>query len=127
MADKWDRLIRDYVTGRLDAKINIRRLELSARTPSENIGASRVRNTTSPQEILIIKFDEDELLRQLEYQKAVISEWWKTIDGDTQNIVIYRYSSRMLWWQIAQELYINERTARRRYSEFKDEIRAWSG
>lgn len=126
MADKIDHLISDYVTGRLDVKIKTRRLELSARTSTEDIGGSKTHNNnTAPQELLIMKFDEDWKLRELESKKDILDLWWDIWDQETKDIVNARYVKREEWWKVAQDLYIDERTARRKYQQFKDAV--WMG
>jgi RinA family phage transcriptional activator len=122
MADYVDRLIKDFVTGRLDVMIKARRLELSARKPPENIGGGRVPNNTAPQEILIIKFDEDKVLRQLETQKEMLNLWWGCENPDTKIIISMKYKQGLCWYQIAQQLFIGESTARLKYQGFKDMI-----
>lgn len=50
MADKLDKVLSDYFTGRLDMNMKMRRLELKYnldRTPDENIGGGRKQNGSS--------------------------------------------------------------------------------
>lgn len=122
MADRVDNAIKDFVTGKLDTKIQARRLWLARRVPPENIGGSRVRNTTAPQEWLIIKYDEDEELNRLENQKEIISLWWGCESSETRKIVLLKYRDNLQWWQIAERLYIGESTARMKYNQFKDMV-----
>ena len=61
MADKLDRIIGDYLTGRLAANIKARELDLRARKPKDNLGIRTQSLGIAPQEIEYLRVEEDEL------------------------------------------------------------------
>ncbi|MDU0403941.1 hypothetical protein KF7HA_02322 [Lactococcus lactis] len=50
MADKLDRIIGDYLTGKLAANIKARELDLRARKPTDNLGIRTQSLGIAPQE-----------------------------------------------------------------------------
>lgn len=123
--DRVDHAIKDFVTGKLDTKIQARRLWLARRVPPDNIGGSKVRNTTAPQERLLMIYDEDRELNYLEEQKKMIGLWWNCESHETRKIIILKYRDNLQWWQISRLTDIAESTARLKYNTFKDEVFAY--
>jgi DNA-directed RNA polymerase specialized sigma24 family protein len=126
LANNYDSMIKFYYSGRLDVARNIRRAELSARSPQENIGGGHVRSNQAPQESLLMKFDEDDKLNQLDEIEGKVRGWISTFDNDTEDILILRYKERCPWWQVADILNISEATAKRRYKDYRDTIERWA-
>ncbi|GAB2028249.1 DUF722 domain-containing protein [Lactovum odontotermitis] len=119
MATRIDQLIKDFISGRLDTRIKLRRLELEARDYESAIGTKQ-RSTTAPQEALLIRIDEDSHLKRLQADKAIMSEWWKALPKMTQKIFNMRYSSGLPSWQIEEELSISNKTSYNRQREAKN-------
>lgn len=115
MADRIDKILRNYYSGRLRMMIDQREYELRNESGpvDENIGGGRAQNKhTRPFDDLIIKIDSDKELTRLRKQKEDVERWIATFEPDKQKVVAYYYASKSVTWvKVAQQFHISERTA----------------
>lgn len=116
MADRIDRILRDYFSGRLDLKIKQREYEIRHDTGpvDENIGGGRAQNKQArPLDDMLIRLESDELLQVMTKQKEDIERWVATFDKPKQDVVAYYYASKSVTWvKVAQQFHIGESTAK---------------
>lgn len=123
MADKLDLLISDYITGMLQVKINSRELWITRQKNEERIGSSGTSSNTAPQERRMMILEEDNKLQKMKDQHRVITELLGTVSPEIRTIITLRFKEKKQWWQIGARLYMNERTARRKYENLKSLLR----
>ena len=123
MADKLDLLISDYMTGMLQVKINSRELWITRQKNEERIGSSGTSSNTAPQERRMMILEEDNKLQKMKDQHRVITELLGTVSPEIRMIITLRFKEKKQWWQIGAKLYMDERTARRKYENLKSLLR----
>lgn len=126
MADKIDKMLTDYFTGKLDVDIKIRKLELSYHSnDDENIGGGRMQNNiVRGAEITMQKLDDDYTLQRLTYIKEVIGMMFDSQTETVQKIIQERYGRKKSWLAVSMIVHIDERTALERRNEFKALIKS---
>lgn len=126
MADKIDKMLTDYFTGKLDVDIKIRKLELSYHNNGdENIGGGRMQNNiVRGAEVTMQKLDDDYTLQRLTYIKEVIGMMFDTQTETVQKIIQERYGRKKSWLAVSMIVHIDERTALERRNEFKALIKS---
>ena len=116
MADRIDRILRDYFSGRLDLKIKQREYEIRHDTGlvDENIGGGKALNKhVRPLDDMMIRLESDKTLQMLIKQKEDVKRWIATFEPDKQKVVAYYYASKEITWtKVAQQFHIGESTAR---------------
>ncbi|KAA8433630.1 DUF722 domain-containing protein [Weissella paramesenteroides] len=126
MADKLDKVLNDYFTGRLEANIKLRKLEIkfnSDRVPDENVGGGRKQNDyNNPVEMAMIREQQDEQLQNWIMQKNIIDLFYPTIVDYQQRVLKARYGMHENWVDIALDEHVNVRTVIRWRDDFKDGI-----
>ena len=131
MADKLDKVLSDYFTGRLDMNMKMRRLELKYnldRTPDENIGGGRKQNDyNNAVETSMIREQNDRYLKDLRYQKDMIELMLSTTIDCRQRVLIAKYGRHETWTKIAFDEHVDERTVRAWRDEFKEVVGIWLG
>ena len=131
MADKLDKLLSDYFTGRLDMNMKMRRLELKYnldRTPDENVGGGRKQNDyNNAVEMSMIREQNDRYLKDLRYQKDMIELMLSTTIDCRQRVLIAKYGRHETWTKIAFDEHVDERTVRAWRDEFKEVVGIWLG
>lgn len=128
MADKLDRIIGDYLTGRLAANIKARELDLRARKPKDNLGITTQSLGIAPQEIEYLRVEEDELngvLGKMKRQKEILDMFWDVECSDTKKALLLHYQQRMTWYGVAQEMFVGVTTLWRWNKSFKEMIRPY--
>lgn len=128
MADKLDRIIGDYLTGRLAANIKARELDLRARKPKDNLGIRTQSLGIAPQEIEYLRVEEDELkgvLGKMKRQKEILDMFWYIECSDTKKALLLHYRQRMTWYGVAQEMFVGVTTLWRWNKSFKEIIRPY--
>lgn len=123
MADKLDLLMSDYMTGMLQVKINSRELWITRQKNEERIGSSGTSSNTAPQERRMMILEEDTKLQKMKDQHRVITELLGTVSSEIRTIITLRFKEKKQWWQIGARLYMDERTARRKYENLKELLR----
>lgn len=123
MADKLDLLMSDYMTGMLQVKINSRELWITRQKNEERIGSSGTSSNTAPQERRMMILEEDTKLQKMKDQQRVLTELLGTVSSEIRTIITLRFKEKKQWWQIGARLYMDERTARRKYENLKELLR----
>ena len=127
MADMLDKVLGDYFTGRLEANIKLRKMEIQYnvnRTPDENIGGGRKQNDyNNPIELRMIKEQQDDQLQNWIMQKNIIDIFYPTAVDYQQRVLEARYGMRKSWIDIALAEHVEIRTVIRWRDDFKDGIR----
>ena len=123
MADKLDLLISDYMTGMLQVKIKSRELWITRQKHEERIGSSGTNSNTAPQERRMMILEEDTKLQKMKDQHRVITELLGAVSPEIRTIITLRFKDKKQWWQIGARLYMDERTARRKYENLKSLLR----
>ena len=123
MADKLDLLISDYMTGMLQVKINSRELWITRQKNEERIGSSGTSSNIAPQERRMMILEEDTKLQKMKDQQRVLTELLGTVSSEIRTIITLRFKEKKQWWQIGARLYMDERTARRKYENLKSLLR----
>ena len=126
MADRLDKLLSDYFTGRLATNIRLRKMELqfnSDRTPDENIGGGRKQNDyNNPVELRMIREQRDTQLQQWILQKDIIDMIYNITIESQQCVLKARYGNQLSWVKVAEEVHVDERTCIRWRDDFKSGI-----
>lgn len=128
MADKLDRIIGDYLTGRLAANIKARELDLRARKPTDNLGIRTQSLGIAPQESEFLRVEEDELngiLGKMKRQKEILDMFWNVECSETKKALLLHYQQRMTWYGVAQEMFVGVTTLWRWNKSFKEMIRPY--
>ena len=131
MADKLDKLLSDYFTGRLETNMKMRQLELKYnldRTPDENIGGGRKQNDyNNAVETSMIREQNDGYLKDLQYQKDMIEMMLSTTVDCRQRVLVAKYGRHETWTKIAFDEHVDERTVRAWRDDFKEVVGIWLG
>lgn len=118
-----DEVIKDFLTGRLDAKIRMREMWVVRKKPSENIGGGKTFNRTAPQEIQLMKLEEDEELAALNWNKTLIEDWWDHGETpETRSVIKLKACKELTWPGVAMQAMMCERKAQELYYTFRDTI-----
>lgn len=128
MADKLDRIIGDYLTGKLAANIKARELDLRARKPTDNLGIRTQSLGIAPQESEFLRVEEDELngiLGKMKRQKEILDMFWNVECSETKKALLLHYQQRMTWYGVAQEMFVGVTTLWRWNKSFKEMIRPY--
>lgn len=128
MADKLDRIIGDYLTGKLAANIKARELDLRARKPIDNLGIRTQSLGIAPQESEFLRVEEDELngiLGKMKRQKEILDMFWDVECSETKKALLLHYQQRMTWYGVAQEMFVGVTTLWRWNKSFKEMIRPY--
>lgn len=128
MADKLDRIIGDYLTGKLAANIKARELDLRARKPTDNLGIKTQSLGIAPQESEFLRVEEDELngvLGRMKRQKEILDMFWDVECSETKKALLLHYQQRMTWYGVAQEMFVGVTTLWRWNKSFKEMIRPY--
>ena len=91
MADKLDRILGDYLTGKLAANIKARELDLRARKPTDNLGIRTQSLGIAPQEWEFLRVEEDELngiLGKMKRQEDILDMFWDVECSETKQAFI---------------------------------------
>jgi hypothetical protein len=128
MADKLDRIIGDYLTGKLAANIKARELDLRARKPTDNLGIRTQSLGIAPQESEFLRVEEDELngiLGKMKRQKEILDMFWDVECSETKKALLLHYQQRMTWYGVAQEMFVGVTTLWHWNKSFKEMIRPY--
>lgn len=106
LADKVDKLLRNYFAGKIDKQIKAREMYLQFhREVDENIGGGRAQNKyNNAVESQMITLERDYELSQLKHQKMVVELWLTDIGDDEYDILQMHYGDRDTWVNISMTL-----------------------
>ncbi|MGL5301872.1 MAG: DUF722 domain-containing protein [Weissella confusa] len=106
MADKVDKLLRNYFGGTLDKQIKAREMYLQFHNDiDENVGGGRAQNKyNNAVESQMITLERDYELSQLKHQKMVVELWLTDIGDDEYDILQMHYGDRDTWVNISMTL-----------------------
>lgn len=127
--DRVDRLIRDYINGNIDKRIQARIEQLTYKSKIDNLGIRTAYSRGSEEEkALLLKesIDEDSLILQLKHEKYQVECWIIGYD-DARKICELRWKKGMQQWEIGENVRLSKSTIYRRYDELKQTIIKWSG
>ncbi|SCC12588.1 DUF722 domain-containing protein [Weissella bombi] len=131
MADKLDKVLSDYFTGRLEMNMQMRKTELrynADSVPDENIGGGRKQNDyNNPIESAMIREQNDVYLKDLQYQKDMIEMMLSTTVDCRKRVLVAKYGRNETWAKIALNEHVDERTVRAWRDDFKEVIGIWLG
>lgn len=124
MADKVDKLLRNYFAGKIDKQIKAREMYLQFhREVDESIGGGRAQNKyNNAVESQMIKLETDYELNQLNHQKMIVEFWLSGIDKTLRAMLEMHYGKRMTWAQISMKLHYSETTLHLWKNEFKKSV-----
>lgn len=124
MADKLNHLLTDYFTGKLEANIKLRKLELRHYTNhDENIGGGRMHNNIARHaEITMVKVEADRLIQDWLYISQVIGLLFSLESDNVQRVIKARYGMRKSWVEIAMSEHVDVRTVIRWRDDFKTSL-----
>ncbi|MCT0953876.1 DUF722 domain-containing protein [Weissella cibaria] len=106
LADKVDKLLRNYFGGTLDKQIKAREMYLQFHNDiDENVGGGRAQNKyNNAVESQMITLERDYELSQLKHQKMVVELWLTDIGDDEYDILQMHYGDRETWVNISMTL-----------------------
>lgn len=130
MADKLDRLIKDYVTGNLNkqiqSRINTITFKIKYKNKTDTLGIRTAYKGGSEQEsALLMKekiekaLDEDEELNILLSNKREFDRWWPSEDELVKKALSIYYKKKWTWNGVALEIGTDRSTIFRRLDELK--------
>ena len=132
MADKLDRVIADYVNGRIDAKIKSIESRYLYRQKVDNLGIRTGYSGGSEQESYVINKEElenDEELKKLKEITYIFSTWYETLGDVEKDVIKFKLSgyTGLPWYRVMMELDlkdidISQKQAKTIYYRFKNDI-----
>lgn len=133
MADKLDRIIGDYVNGRLEARIKSIENRYLYKQKIDNLGIRTAYSGGSEQESHVIdkeKLENDEEYLKLKEQILILDFWFKPLIHDEKRVIELKYSgyTGLYWYQVMQYLdiegikEIGEKKAKVIYYKFRSDI-----
>lgn len=130
MADRVDKLLYDYYSGRLQRKVNDRIREIETPTNNdENIGGGRAQNKhTRPVDDMIIRKEQDVVLNKcradLTYATRLVTRIESSFDAEICNVVKLHFDKRLGkdWFAIESVTGISTRQGQRYVNWFKREV-----
>lgn len=124
LADKVDRLLRDYFDGTMDKQIKAREMYLKFRNDvDENVGGGRAQyKFNNAIESQMITLEQDFELRELNHNKMIVEMWLNGLGKDEYDILDMHYGMRYTWYKIALELNKSVTALQRWKREFKSSV-----
>ncbi len=133
MADKLDRLIKDYVTGNLDkqiqSRINTITFKIKYKSKPDNLGIRTAYKGVSEQESKLLlqeridkEIAEDTLLNELKQHKSTLDLWWPSEDELAKRALYIYYKNKWTWNGVAIEIGSDRSTILRRIDKLKARV-----
>ncbi|WP_167769327.1 DUF722 domain-containing protein [Weissella cibaria] len=124
MADKVDKLLRDYFDGTMDKQIKAREMYLHFHNDvDENVGGGRAQyKFNNAVESQMITLEQDYELRELNHNKMIVEFWLRDINDKLYNMLKCRYGDNMTWTEISLKLHYSETTLHIWKNEFKRSV-----
>ena len=109
MADKLDKIIGDYVNGRLEARIKSIESRYLYKQKVDNLGIRTAYSGGSEQLSHVInqeKLESDEEYLKLKEQLEILDFWFKPLVPDEKRVIELKYSgyAGLYWYQVMQYL-----------------------
>ncbi|KAF6609675.1 MULTISPECIES: DUF722 domain-containing protein [unclassified Lactococcus] len=129
--DRLDRLIRDYVNGNIDKRIEARIEQLTYKSKIDNLGIRTSYNGDSEQLRAVLlkeQIQDDALIIQLKHQKYQIEAWINSSQfNNARSICEARWCDNLFQWEIEQKYNMSRSKIYKDYRELKNTIMMWSG
>ncbi|MFK4973368.1 DUF722 domain-containing protein [Lactococcus garvieae] len=129
--DRLDKLIRDYVKGHLDKRIEARIEQLTYKSRVDNMGIRTAFNGDSEQlrkVLLEEKIEEDKLILSLKHEKYQVEACINCSDfKNARQICEARWRKDMPQWELQERYSMSRSTIYREYNKLKKTIIRWSG
>ena len=132
MADKLDKVIADYVNGRINAKIKSIESRYLYKQQTDNLGIRTGYSGGSEQESHLInkeKLENDEEFKKLKEITYIFSTWYETLGNTEKEVIKLKLSgyTGLPWYRVMMELddkkiEISQKQAKRIYYRFKRDI-----
>ena len=124
MADKLDHILSDYFTGKLEANIKLRKLELSNyNNHDDNVGGGRMQNNiVRNTETTMLKVESDILIQDWLYASQIIELVFGLELDNVQRVIKARYGQRRTWIDISMSEHVDVRTVIRWRDDFKNKL-----
>lgn len=124
LADKVDKLLRDYFDGTMDKQIKAREMYLQFHNDiDENVGGGRAKyKYSNAVESQMITLEQDYELRELNHNKMIVEFWLCDIHDELYNMLRYHYGVKMTWTEISMKLRYSETTLHIWKNEFKRSV-----
>lgn len=121
MADKVDKLLRNYFDGTMDKQIKAREMYLQFHNDvDENVGGGRAQyKFNNAVESQMITLEQDYELRELNHNKMIVEMWLNGLGQDEYDILDMHYGMRYKWYKIALKLNKSVTALQRWKREFK--------
>ena len=134
---KTETYLKDYLTGKLDAQVETRKLELKYpdkfsskvdlrdKTPDPKVFSNDFHSTT---EQAVLAYVDDGSYVFLKHYQITIKKYWdymRRIDELTCDIINLFYYEEKSWVYISQTLNLSERACRKRRTKFIIELSEW--
>ena len=113
MRSELEQVLKDYYSGELATRIEIRKLELAYPSQIKNEANDRVSESGgvgSPTEQVVIKRVMDLKLATLERRMKCIEKFLTNLEGSDRVILEYRYRRQYRWFKIAQLVSMSKAT-----------------
>ena len=125
MADKLDHILSDYFTGKLEANIKLRKLELSHyNNHDDNVGGGRMQNNiVRNTETTMLKVESDILIQDWLYASQIIELVFGLELDNVQRVIKARYGQRRTWIDISMSEHVDVRTLSRWRDDFKNKLK----
>lgn len=125
MRSELEQVLKDYYSGELATRIEMRKLELAYPSQIEKEANDRVREssgTSSPTEQVVIKRVMDLKLATLERRMKCIEKFLTHLEGSDRVILEYRYRRQYRWFKIAQLVSMSKATCHRHHNDMLLEL-----
>ena len=124
MADKVDKLLRNYFDGTLEKQIKAREMYLQFHNEiDENVGGGRAQyKFNNAVESQMITLEQDSELRELNHNKMIVEMWLNGLCKDEYDVLDMHYGMHYTWYKIALELNKSVTALQRWKREFKSSV-----
>lgn len=132
MADKTDKVISDYINGRMQAKIQAIENRYQFRVKQDNLGIrTAYKGTSEPEGNLLDKerMEQDKELIELRRAFGLLESLYNTLTSSEKKIIEFKYKgySGFPWYRVIMELEnagieIPIKRAKKIYFAFKEDV-----
>lgn len=124
MADKVDKLLRNYFDGTMDKQIKAREMYLKFHHEvDENIGGGRAQNKyNNAVENSMITLERDYELSELNHQKMIVELWLTGLGDNEYDVLQLHYGDKETWAKISMDLNRSMTSLQNWKREFKKSV-----